>query len=138
MNKGETIVIELAQIRPNAIDYSAWSTRNGTACISLPANTQDMNWTFHEYDSALGFLVHLDEKDMHSIKLARINPESYMNATSIADLESVASMQCAHTINNLMKISPERKFVGFTVIFVGWRVLVRQVQSSTSMSTIGS
>jgi hypothetical protein len=123
MNDGSMILLELKRVRTNAIDYSGFGI-DVTSC--LPQDTLAKSWYREQYHAARECMKGLSDENLRSLA---INPE-WNKAKSVEELELKASTQCAKYLSDLTTRFPKRKICGFTVIQVGWRLLVKRVPVS--------
>jgi hypothetical protein len=115
------ILLELKRVCPNAIDYSGLGI---DITSNLPMNTARMNWYPEEFKAAQKCLKGLSEEELRCLA---INPDWNENAKSVEELELQASVQCLKNLDDLKARVPERAIYGFTVIQVGWRLVVKRV-----------
>ncbi len=121
MDDGSMILLELKRVRPNAIDYSRFGM-DVTRC--LPQDTSAKSWYREQYHAALEYMKGLSDENLRCLA---INPDWNNKAKSVEELELKASIQCAKSLSDLTTRFPKRKICGFTVIQVGWKLLVKRV-----------
>ena len=125
VDNSETIVIELKRIRPSTLDYSSLAPGDR---LWHPVNTKHENWVFGELCAANNLVLQADEGQLRELKILSSCPLEYFNISTVGNLETFASTQCFGYLKRLRELSPGCAALGFTVIQIGWRFLVKPVR----------
>ena len=113
------VLLELKRIRPNALNYEPLLP---DASEYLPRSAK---WYINQLDMARNLLGRATRDELR--RLVIVLPDFYKGATSVADVEKGAEAQCGEYLE---RSGPGT--VGFTVVQVGWTLLVKAVSAAGS------
>jgi hypothetical protein len=114
-----SVLLELKRIRPNAVNYGP-----------LLADTKfyfprGAKWLISELNFARDLLAKTTPDDLRRLEI--VFPDLYKGCVSVAEVERAAELQCSEYLRQMPPGA-----VGFTVVQVGWILLVNIVKASGS------
>jgi hypothetical protein len=113
------ILLELKQIRPNAVDYRQLLANTN---LFLP---KAVKWKISQLNFARNLLAKITPEELRSLDI--VFPDLYNGCVSVAQVENAAVVQCSEYLRQMPPGA-----VGFTVVQVGWTLLVKKVSASGS------
>ena len=119
VGEAPSVLLELKRIRPNALNYEPLLP---DASEYLPRSAK---WYINQLDMARNLLGRATRDELR--RLVIVLPDFYKGATSVADVEKGAEAQCGEYLE---RSGPGT--VGFTVVQVGWTLLVKAVSAAGS------
>jgi hypothetical protein len=120
MNQNIKIVIEFKRIRPNGIDHKTIPGELPEE-LSILMSKKRINWYTSYYQQLKDHLQELTDDQIYELRTIEARyGSSVVPAVSVKDLEASAGAQCIR-YKRAMGAT-----YGFTVIQVGWRLLVRK------------
>ncbi len=108
------VLLELKRVRPNAINYAPLLAG---ANIYFP---RAVKWNLPRLNFARDLLGKASPNDLRCMEI--VLPDLYSGLTSVAQIEKSAEIQCSAYLRHMAPGA-----VGFTVVQVGWILLVKPV-----------
>jgi hypothetical protein len=110
------VLLELKRIRPNAINYRPLLAGSNSF---LP---RAVNWQIFHLNLARELLTKTSPEDLRRLEI--VLPDKYNGFASVSQVETGAELQCSKYLRQLPPGA-----VGFTVVQVGWTLLVKAVSN---------
>jgi hypothetical protein len=114
-----SVVLELKRIRPNAVNYGPM-LRAGQH-LYLPRAAK---WNILQLKSARDLLAQNSAEGLRDLEI--IMPDLYNGCVSVRQVEDGAQLQCYEYLKSMPSGT-----VGFTVVQVGWILLVKRVSAAS-------
>ena len=113
------VVLELKRIQPNAVNYGPM-LRAGKH-LNLPSAAK---WNVLQLNTARDLLAKNSAEELRDLEISL--PHLYNGCVSVRQVEDDAQLQCNQNIKSMSSGT-----VGFTVVQVGWILLVKRVSAAS-------